>query len=244
LAGEVARLRRAHGPAGITEGFLLALRNMEVTGEIQRCGVRAMRHGEEILAAHKRAEPVLTTAARLGLPPTVVLRQLLVESGHSAAKAKALVADPSSLPEKLRAELPAILEADRSSRVHGPRIRARSQAFEDAVGAHLQSLGVAYRTEEALRREHAEAGPEAPPLLTPDFLLEAPAVIEGREVHWLDAKNYPAVDDPVTARSTARQVDKYTAAFGPGALVFSGGVMCGGQLASRVLYLDGTHLGP
>lgn len=243
LVAAAARLSEAHPESAgrITPGLLLALRNLEVSREVQRSGVRVMRSGEAILAAHRLGTPVLDIAARLRLPPVAVLRQLLVESGHSADAARAMVADPSRLPPGLRAELPAILEADLGSRTQGLRTRARSQAFEDAVGGYLLSLGVAYKTEEELRAARLEA--PGTPLLTPDFLLESPVMIGGRRVAWIDAKDYPAVDDPLVARSTEKQVRKYTDAFGEGALVYSGGVMCGSKLGrSGVLLLDGSAL--
>jgi hypothetical protein len=49
-------------------------------------------------------------------------------------------------------------------------------------------------------------------------------------------------------RSIAKQATKYTDAFGPGAMVFSGGVMCDarvlpeGASAEPPLMLDGSHV--
>lgn len=240
LAAAAARLAATHGPL-VTEPFVLALRDLAVNDEVRRSGVRALRHGEEIRGRHERGETVCSIAARLRLPPMAVLRQLLAEGGQNPREIRALLARPEGLPAALRAELPRILEADFGSAEQGARTKARSEAFEAGVGAFLRAKGVGFATEDDLRaRRAAGEGPS----LTPDFLLSAPITIAGRPVHWIDAKNYPAVDSPLTAKSIASQVARYTAAFGPGALVFNGGVMCGTDLASRgeALVLDGTPL--
>jgi hypothetical protein len=240
LAALAQRLAAKHR-APITEAFVTALRDLAVNQEIRRSGVMALRHGEKIRALHGGGETICAIAARLRLPPMATLRQLLAEGGRSPGEIRALVARPDGLPAALRAELPQIQATDLGSRAQGLRTKSRSMAFEADVGAYLRAQGVGFATEEDLRREHDEH-PDRP-LLTPDFLLSAPVDCAGRRIHWLDAKNYPAVDAPLVATSTARQVARYTAAFGPGALVFNGGVMCGTALEAAppgVLVLDGT----
>lgn len=245
LAAAARRLAAEHGPL-VTEPLLLALRDLAVNLEIQRSGVKALRHGDEIRARHGRGESVCAIAARLRLPPMATLRQLLAEGGRSPSEIRALLARPEGLPAALREELPRIQAADLGSAAQGARTKARSEAFEASVGDYLRARGVGFATEEDLRarRAAAEGTGAAGAALTPDFLLDSPTTIAGRPVAWLDAKNYPAVDSPLTAKSIARQVARYTAAFGPGALVFNGGVMCGSDLAARgeVLVLDGSAL--
>ena len=68
---------------------------------------------------------------------------------------------------------------------------------------------------------------------------------------WLDAKNFPLYGSRLVASSLARQAEKYTARFGPGAMVFSGGLMCGAGVVPKSagtgpapLLLDGSHIRP
>ena len=243
LAAEARRLSRKYGvPLG--GGALLAMRDMEVALTAQAGGARARAHGAAMLAASRGGEPVVAIAERFRTPPMAALRQILLELGHSATAVQKMVADPEALmPTRLAREAEAIAEADLGSRLNAGRIRARSQAYEDALGAHLRRrLGLRFRTESDLR---LAPDPRAP-LLTPDFLLSEPVLIAGQEVHWVDAKDYPMYGSRLVARSLAQQAAKYTAAFGPGAMVFSGGVMCGAaaksNLAVPLLLLDGSHV--
>jgi hypothetical protein len=240
---EAARLSREHGVAPFGGDRLLAMRNMEVALEAQTGGVRALRHGPEMLAASRRGEPVTAIAERLRLPPMAVLRQILFELGHSVAAVRAMIADPDArMPAQLAREAPAIFEADLGSRLNAGRIQERSRAYEDALGAHLRGLGLRFRTEGDLRRA-APAGD--PPRLTPDFLLDGPARIDGRPVHWIDAKDYPMYGSRLVAKSLASQAKKYATAFGPGAMVFSGGLMCDARVlpaGAQPLLLDGSHV--
>ena len=156
-----------------------------------------------------------------------------------------MIADPTQLPARLAREAQAIFEADLGSRLNADKIRARSQAYEDALGAHLRRLGLEFQTEDDLRRAH-EASDGQSPLLTPDFLLSAPVRIDGKTVHWIDAKDYPMYGSRLVARSLASQAAKYTGAFGPGAMVFSGGLMCDVRVSAGLaspLLLDGSHVG-
>ncbi len=144
--------------------------------------------------------------------------------------------------EGVAREAPAVFEADLGSRLNADRIRAKSAAYEDAVGAHLRARGLGFKTENDLRAEHA-ARRDTTPLMTPDFLFTQPVTIDGRRVAWLDAKDFMAYDGKLVAKSLARQAAKYTARFGPGAFVFSGGLMCDSKTARLgALVLDGSHI--
>ena len=240
LASEAARMSDKYG-VRLGAGQLVSMRNMEVALAAQRCGTRAQRHGESILAASRAGESVLAIAARHKLPPMTVLRQILIEEGNSETEVRNLIASPGGLPPRLSREAQAIFEADLGSRLNADRIRMKSQAYEDAVGAHLRGLGLDFETEDDLRRAHSAVA--GLPLVTPDFLLRRPVSIDGRRVAWIDAKDYPAVDSRLVMTSLKKQAKKYTDRFGPGAFVFSGGVMCDSRTARLgALVLDGSHV--
>lgn len=234
LAAAAEKLSAAHG-VRVTAGQLEAIRNLEVGAAAGRAAARAAALAPALAREHAAGDGVLAIAARHRLPPLAVLRQLLAAGGLSKAQARAALADPARLPPRLAAEAPAVLEADLGSRLNADRIKAESQAYEERVGAHLRRLGLRFQTEDDLR---AAGSP-----LTPDFALEGPVTIAGQPVYWVDAKNYPAIDSPLVAASLEKQARKYTAHYGPGAFVFSGGVMCGSRAARLgALALDGSHL--
>jgi hypothetical protein len=151
LAAEASRLSRKYDVA-VSGSRLVAIRDMEVALESQAGGVRALRYGAEMLAASRAGEPVVAIAERLRVPPVAALRQILLELGHSAAAVRAMIADSAQMPPRLAREAPAVFEADLGSRLNADRIRARSQAYEDALGAHLRRLGLRRRRRLCLRR--------------------------------------------------------------------------------------------
>lgn len=212
---------------------LLKLRTLELSHSARTGGVRAQRFGDRIRAAWRGGEPITEVALRFRVPPLAALKQALVEEGHSEGEVKRLLALPDG---ELAAHVAAASDADLGSRLHCMRAQADAAEFEAVLGRWLTARGVAFRTE----AESRAAGPGA---LTPDILLSAPVTIRGRRVYWLDAKNYPGFDSPLTLKGLKRQAAKYIAAFGPGAFVFNGGVAAGSALEGpELLLLDGTQL--
>lgn len=161
------------------------------------------RWGPPLRADHLRGRPAAEIAARRGLPPMFVLKALYPPG-----------APPPPAEEARDASL-----ADAGSAFHQSRARRRAEAYEAEVGEALARLGAAHSTEESLRAEGAP--------VTPDFLLDRPLALCGQQVAWLDAKDYFYYGNPLTLPGLKAQARKYTAAFGPGAMVFAGGVSCG-----------------
>ncbi len=242
LAQHAARINGRYGAARVTVAALVSMRTMEAAVAAGRGGVLAQRAGAKILAAYRAGVPVTEIAARRRLPPLAVARQLLIELGRSAADVRALLREPANLradPETraLADQLGAVNAADLGSRVNADRIRAGATAFEETVARFLAAAGVKFETEETLRAANAAV------TLTPDFLLREPVTIAGRPVHWIDAKAYPMYGSRLVTKKLAQQAQKYTAAFGPGAFVFAGGVMCHTRVPpADPLLLDGSHL--
>jgi hypothetical protein len=225
---------------------LVSMRTMEIALEAQRAGIRAMRQGKSIADGVKAGTPIVEIAAKHKLPPLAVLKQALLEQGHSETQVRAMVAAPATLPGRLALEAPEVFEADLSSRLHADRAKVKSEEYEDAVETFLRVRGAQFKTEVDLRREGPPLGQPGAPHLTPDFLFTSPVNIGGTLIHWLDAKNYPMYGSRLTAKSIARQAVKYTAAFGPGAMVFSGGLMCEARVlpkkSDQPLLLDGSSI--
>jgi hypothetical protein len=241
ISAEAARLSALYG-VELSASALSGMRRMEVALVVQRSGVKAQRFGEQISKAYLAGETVLSLAARYRLPPMATLRQILIECyGMSASEVKDAINDKTLMPETLRSQIDAVSQADMSSKMNNDVVRAEAQRFEDALGHYLKSRGVAAIAENELKERGAA--------LTPDFLLNVPININGQLVYWIDAKNYTMYDSALVAASISRQATKYTVAFGPGAMVFSGGVMCGARLrsgqngrSSVPLLLDGSHI--
>jgi len=221
-AGETERAELAAADTGLRPDQLLALRDTETTFLSQTGGVRALQLGSDLAAEHARGATVLDLAKKYDLPPLAIAKQLLLETRYDAPTVRRLLREPTALPPRLAAELPAILAADLSSAPNQMATAAAAAAFERSVAARLRKLGVRFRTEDELKERGAA--------LTPDILLTTPVRINGHPVHWIDAKNYMWYGSRLTATSLARQAMKYAAAFGPGAMVFRAGAVRGLRL--------------
>lgn len=251
-----AALAAAGARLGAPEGELEKARTMTVALAARRAGARALREGPALRAALARGEPLARVAKERGLPPLAALRAALLEGGAPGAAVRRAVAAAAEgdaagaaaavpgAPPAVWGQVPAAAAADLGSRGHNERVRKASLAFEAAVARQLRAGGHAFLTEAEARAAAAAAG-RPPPALTPDFLLSPPARAPGGEaVHWVDAKNFPhyAAGGPGSQKIT-EQAAKYCAAFGPGAFVFSGGLLCaGGVRPPGVVLLDGSAL--
>jgi hypothetical protein len=133
---------------------------------------------------------------------------------------------------------------------HGTEKEAAAAAakFECNVADFLLARGCSrFETQEAqLARMHAQGVAAA---ATPDFLLLEPARVNGAVCHWIEVKrSYGAglvCDEEkhwLPSKKALKQLAKYVAAFGPGAVVFSLGFaeVFLERLPPGVLALDGS----
>jgi len=153
---------------------------------------------------------------------------------------------------RLKMEAPDAFEADYGSRIHNMRTQAAASRYEGVVGKFLRSALDRAGLQHVAVKTEADIRATGDTLLTPDFLFSEPVAIRVADLHghaslhsyarvnWLDAKNYLAVDDPLTFASLKKQAAKYTAAFGPGAFVFNQ-VMCGSKTAQFAPLLTLSH---
>jgi hypothetical protein len=127
--------------------------------------------------------------------------------------------------------------------------KEEANAFEDAIAARLDALGVEVADEAAQTERNFEAYGRSRP--TPDFLLPTPIAIRSPErgqarrasppaaaVRWVEAKHFyaadsiPAGDGRSAIGKLLHTADKYVALYGPGAIVFAYG--CGEALAAAI----------
>lgn len=102
----------------------------------------------------------------------------------------------------------------------------KAMKYEETVEKIIQSWGIGYQTQEELVAE--QTGKYGRPLATPDFLLQYPVLLEVNkkryEVNWVDAKDYLAYGGFMDS-GLREQAKKYTGLFGPGAFIFSQGIV-------------------
>ena len=177
------------------------------------------------------------------LAPMTILRALLERRLGSKRACKDALNDPAKLTSRERADF----ERAQSDPVcldichlldDGQQLEA-ADAFEDEIAGLLRGCGVQFETQEQLIATQVEELGRA--VATPDFrilssqqkLTVAAAaaqtrqppqlMINGRTLHWLEAKNFYGCGVRMLQKAVARQSGRYVDRFGDGALVFRGG---------------------
>lgn len=228
LTDEAAKLSKKYNMQ-IAEHQLISIRNMEIA--LNPYGLKALKYGAEILTDARSGISVLTISEKYHIPPMTVLKQILLEMNNSESDIRMMISNPDQLPDFLASQANDIFNADPRSKVNAEKIRKASADYEVRLGNYLKSLGIHFQTENELRKLNLQ--------LTPDYLLTKPIIINDKKINWIDAKDYLMYESRLVAKSILRQSEKYTKAFGPGAMIFSKGVMCGAKIHNTLL-LDGS----
>ena len=99
--------------------------------------------------------------------------------------------------------------------------KACGSALERMLEEDLRRAGKSnFTTEQERWAEEIESRPKGE-RATPDILFDAPQIICGREIRWIDAKNFCCVPGVTTYyREKADKVRKYVDRFGPGAILW------------------------
>ena len=98
--------------------------------------------------------------------------------------------------------------------------------FEMAIETFLKEAGAKFKTQKMLLAEGRKKKKSGRALATPDLFFPKPIRVEGRLVHWIDAKNFYgsahfADNAQLPIGKVRADAAKYVHAYGPGALVFA-----------------------
>lgn len=263
----LAEIRSASVAAGLTERQALSMRKLLLTeracmatGRVRTQPHRAL----ELCAAYERGESLVDLARTADMPPIALFRVVLRERHASDLSVKqfkrfvqhALRQPAQVLPERDQLELARAFPVDCAAFTSEDDLygqRRGAYRLERALQHHLTEHGVRFVTEDEQRVAHEASGAPGPLLSTPDILASRPVRINGRRVHWLDAKAYfgPAAFTRqgkqtfrMWLKKTREQAKRYDERFGPGAMVFALGYCT--QLASllpQTLLLDAAPVG-
>lgn len=99
-------------------------------------------------------------------------------------------------------------------------IQEKSELFERKLEKYLKSKNIKFKTQEQLVKEQIEKYGQ--PINTPDFLILSELKINGKEIKWIDAKNFYGANT-FLIRKSKKQFKKYIDKWGYGAVVFSYG---------------------
>jgi hypothetical protein len=263
----VAHVRMAAAAAGLNERQALSMRKLLLTERaIKTTGrLRDGRYEEKLCARYEGGESLVALSRQADIPPIAIFRAVLrARNGGALGENKMrqqlrrTLRDPERhlANPRDRAELAAALAVDAVSFTDDDDMygqRRGAYRLERALQNFLTASNVEFLTEDQQRFAHLGEGPLPS---TPDVLLAAPGGvrINGRAIHWIDAKAYFGPAPPskrgehcmqLWLKRTVQQARRYRALFGPGALVFALGhheALCE-HLADDAVVLDASVLG-
>jgi len=228
--GTLAEVRRLLRSFGLSEDAL----DRDRLDELRRCVLRercratqprVLQLKSRLLEQYEAGTLSVVAIARANgdLPPVACARAILQEKGVAKQAIRKLLggASPSSLvaahPREV-AEIELAKASDCASWASTDEATP-SRAFERELERMLESRGVRFSSELVSTADEP---------LTPDILVHGELRFGEFAVRWIDAKNYWGGVSDVFDKSARLQALKYVARFGPGAVVYSGGVTSGG----------------
>jgi G:T-mismatch repair DNA endonuclease (very short patch repair protein) len=204
--GKVAR------DASINRELLLILFTQRVVRDATKRFYQVKNRANNILQQWKSGTTLVQLARNERFPPILLSLIILREHGLSRKEFWMYVREPNTARDKrLRREIFDVVREDIIYSPAGMEVQyQRGKKGEARLKEWLDINGIAYRTEDECKGELQK---------TPDFLLDKPMKIEGREVHWFESKaNF---GDAIEIRKNMRkQLIPYTQLFGPGILVY------------------------
>ncbi|MBC8437971.1 MAG: TPD domain-containing protein [Euryarchaeota archaeon] len=96
---------------------------------------------------------------------------------------------------------------DRVTNVDQGETAIKADLFEVVVEKFLNEKGIKFRRQEDLLAEQQKE--HGRPLNTPDFLIMDELRINGKDVAWIDAKNFYGADVSFAKKKTKKQMNRY-----------------------------------
>ena len=201
---------------------------------------KLMRRSNELSRRYDSGESVIALSKRFDAPPVNTFRAILTGRGWTKTRIKdTLNKNPSKLNKRDREQFELAESVDRVSSVNQTETQSAAEVFEEILCDYFNSLGVRFRRQEELLKEQTRK--EGRAIITPDLLLLDDVRINGIPCAWIDAKHFFGADLKFPKKKTQKQVDRYVAEYGQGALVYRHG-FCEGLRLRGAIKLDSSPL--
>ncbi len=201
---------------------------------------KLMRRSNELSRRYDSGESVIALSKRFDAPPVNTFRAILTGRGWTKTRIKdTLNKNPSKLNKRDKEQFELAESVDRVSSVNQTETQTAAEVFEEILCSYFESVGVRFRRQEELLKEQTKS--EGRAIITPDLLLLDDVRINGIPCAWIDAKHFFGADLKFPKKKTQKQVDRYVAEYGQGALVYRHG-FCDGLRLRGAIKLDSSPL--
>lgn len=218
---------------GMDKEFLFVLYTQRTVRDATRRFYIVKKDIKKMAKEWKRGVPMAKLARRINFPPVLLGLMLSPEINLTRKQYWKYIRDPETCRDKrLKKEMLQIARDDLIYSPRGAQIQTERGAWgEGKLQDWLDKRGLKYRTEEDLRSTHKK---------TPDCLLDAPIMINGTKVHWIESKASFG-DDIELRKNVRRQLKPYTDMFGTGAVVYWYGFVEDIAPPEGIIILPGTY---
>lgn len=206
--------------------------NIDLTIKVH---VRMQHNIGDLTARYLAGEDIVDIAKGECYSPVALYKRMLIHRGVSEAATKMLTSklmDREEQEKRLTARDIEQLYAAWAADSMNPRtIMMRAQEAERTEAQFVEwfaKQGVAFQTQKQLAEQQTKD--EGRPICTPDVLITGKYTVDGKQIHWIDFKNYMGCPLPYLVRSCQEQAAKYTKRWGRGAFCFSCGIIAGLQI--------------
>ncbi len=200
---------------------------------------RLLRQAPKLARRYDSGTGILDLAKDSDSPPVNVFRAILANRGWGKNRIKESLKNPDRLKKRDQEQFKIAEEADRVANVDQSETHRAADVFEEVLCDHFTSLGIRFKNQNQLMAEQMKS--EGRPIRTPDLLLLDDVRVDGVPIAWIDAKHFFGAALSFPRKKTQKQVDRYTVAYGHGAIVYRHGFCDGLKLRGAVL-LDSSPL--
>ncbi|GFH58884.1 hypothetical protein CTEN210_15360 [Chaetoceros tenuissimus] len=200
-----------------------SLRNSILQDKVRNTHHKVVNQSKKLHERYIAGESVLSLSRELDCPPLAIYRALLSELGHSKGQIKKIIkAKGNGLDQRSIDELRIAEDNDFISSTDQDQVRKEAQEFEDTLEIFFKEKGIRFITEGKSTDWQKKTVGKA--VATPDILFLDNVTINGKQINWIDAKNfYGSSLSKRTVNDSKKQMKKYHDHFGSGAIVYANG---------------------
>lgn len=231
-------LAPAYHGVGVPIDAVWSIRNVLIKQKIVSGHIRVRQSVGKIVAEYGRGGDICSMAITWDYPPLYLLRTIFTSMGQYRQNEISALFSESDPPIDI------LSPADRDAYTRARSCDSDRAAHDVAAEAQMREdefvklfAGYPHKTQDDLVQEQISAYGRA--MTTPDILFTPRplTIISGTDttyVNWIDYKSFVGVPGTFLTAKIRQQVSKYTAEYGPGAIVFRGGYVTGMEQALGV----------
>ena len=203
----------------LNDDLIISLKNAYIKNGI------IIRHSHlkinmSLIAEEYSKSNVLYLSKKYDATPINIIRITFKYRGMDNTKIRYLFNNPNEMNEYDRNQFLVAKQYDIYGLVDENKQLNKSLLFEKKIEKILILNNIKFKTQEELVKEQQKEGKIHS---TPDFLIKSNLIIDGKNINWIDAKNFYGAYTPFIKQSIKKQTEKYLKNYGPGCIVFNYG---------------------